>query len=220
MRTALITGISRGIGRAVALKFLNNNYYVIGTSTTGKVSFDHKNLTVFKLNLASKESIESASKEIEKFGNKIDILINNAGIVVEDEANLGSISIDYLRQTLEVNLIGTIDFTEKILPLINKDSYIFNISSRAGSLTGEIYRLNYPSYKISKVGINMFTQILADRLKDFATVSSINPGWVKTDMGGDDAEDEPEVVANDIYKLANLKIDTGKFWFKGYEYPW
>jgi len=220
MKTILITGASRGIGKALAKRFINNGDFVIGTSTTDKANWNNKNLKIFKLNLAEEKSIEDCAKQIRKLNKKINVLINNAGIVVEDEINKTNIDIKYLRETLEVNLIGTINFTERVIPLMYLGGHIINISSAAGSLQGP-YRENYPCYRISKVALNMVTRILALRLDEKITVSSVHPGWVKTDMGGEEADMEPEEAAEYIFKLANSNIETGQFWFKGKKfYPW
>jgi NAD(P)-dependent dehydrogenase (short-subunit alcohol dehydrogenase family) len=79
---------------------------------------------------------------------------------------------------------------------------------------------HYPSYKISKTAINMYTRTLALRLKDQVTVSSVNPGWVKTDMGGEDADITPEEATENIFKFAISKPDSGLFWFNGEMMPW
>ena len=220
MKIILITGVSRGIGKATAQRFLKNGDFVIGTSTRGVANWKHKNLKIFELNLAQPNSIINCVTKIKEFNKRIDILINNAGMVVEDEINKLAIDIKYLRETLEVNLIGTIDFTEKIIPLMNKGGHIINISSSSGSLEYTAYTLNYPAYRISKVALNMVTRILAIRLKGKITVSSVHPGRVKTDMGSSDADMEPEEAAEYIFKLANSKIQTGQFWFKGKKFLW
>ena len=219
MKTILITGISRGIGKATAQRFLKNGDFVIGTSTKGVANWKHKNLKIFEFNLSHSNSIKNCDKKIERLNKKIDVLINNAGIVVEDEINKPTIDTEYLRETLEVNLIGTINFTEGIIPLMNSKGHIINISSSAGSLNGS-YRLNYPAYRISKTALNMVTRILAVRLNGKIIVSSVHPGRVKTDMGSLDADMKPEEAAQDIFKLANSKIQTGQFWFKGKKFPW
>ena len=237
MKTVLITGIGRGIGRALAEKFLIESYRVIGTSTTGKVDFTHPNLVVHQLDLTVPESIDRCcadiAKAIEKSSQGIYILINNAGVMFDEDET--SVVVDKLRKTLEVNLIGTIDFTEHIVPLMKKSGHIVSLSSSAGSLadTESIaksrFPYHYPAYKISKCALNMYTRSLALRLKhedapaggaDFITVSSINPGWVKTAIGGDDADLTPEQSAENIYKLAISKPETGQFWFNGEKYPW
>jgi NAD(P)-dependent dehydrogenase (short-subunit alcohol dehydrogenase family) len=220
MKTILITGVSRGIGRALAKRFLDNGDFVIGTSIKGITDLRSADLAVFSLDLSKPESIKECAEKICALGRKIDIQINNAGMVIEKEVSQPKINIDYLRQTLEVNLIGTIDFTERVIDLLNNGGHLINISSRAGSLAHTEYTLNYPDYRISKTAINMVTKILALRLKGKVTVSSVHPGWVKTDMGGDEADITPEEAAEDIFKLANSKVETGQFWFKGEKFPW
>ncbi len=184
------------------------------------MAFTHENLKVFRLDLSDPKSIERCADEIRDFGRKIDILINNAGIAVEEEATEPHVVTEYLRKTLEVNLVGVVDFTERIIPLMNKGGQIINISSRAGSLAHTEYTLNYPAYRISKAALNMVTRILAVRLAGKIKVSSIHPGWVKTDMGGDEADITPEEVAEDIFTLINSDVETGQFWFKGEKFPW
>ena len=137
MKTALITGISRGIGKALAEKFLTEGHVVIGTSLSGTVDFSHEKLTVHQLDLTSSQSIRVCTEAIKKSDTKIDILVNNAGALFDEEET--NVIIDKLRQTLEVNLIGTIDFTEHIIHAINKDGHIVNVSSSAGSLGGESF---------------------------------------------------------------------------------
>jgi len=230
-KTVLITGVGRGIGKALAEKFLAENYNVIGTSQTGTVDFEHKNLKVFKLDLSVSESIKKCTDDISstlnKNNSKIDFLINNAGAMPDSEEI--HVIIDKLRKTLEINLIGTIDLTEQIIPSINNSGHIVNISSQAGSIseadiladTHEPY--HYPAYKISKAAINMYTRTLAVRMNHEKTgiiVSSVHPGWVRTDMGGSDAPMLPAEAAKYIYDLAISHPETGQFWFKGQKYPW
>src|SRR6266481_3950427 len=145
MKTVLITGASRGIGRALAERFLSNGDFVIGTYVNNADAWTHDNLKFVQLDLSQPESIKKCAEVISEIGKKIDILINNAGMVVEEEVDLPTISTDYLRKTLEVNLIGTTDFTEQIIPLMNQGGHIINTSSRAGSLGSTEYNLNYPS---------------------------------------------------------------------------
>jgi NAD(P)-dependent dehydrogenase (short-subunit alcohol dehydrogenase family) len=231
MKTVLITGIGRGIGKALAQKFLTEGWQVSGTSQTGSVDYSNANLKVFQLDLTSADSIEKCAEAIasdmSKSGAKINILLNNAGVLLDDEET--RVVIEKLRETLEVNVIGAIDWTEQIIPSINNDGHIINVSSQAGSLEDvEVFKhshapLRYPAYKISKCAINMYTRTLALRLSHEGTgiiVSSVHPGWVKTDMGGDDAPTTPEEAAENIYKLAISRPETGQFWYNGKKYPW
>lgn len=227
MKTALITGVGRGIGKALAQKFLKEGWNVIGTSQSGKIDYEYKNLKVFGLEMTSNDSVEALIGELGKNGTKLDMLINNAGILVDNDDT--KVTVDNLKKTMSVNLFGTIELTERMISKMNASSHIINISSSAGSLTGATdlrtthYPYHYPAYKISKAALNMYTRTLATRLNNEGSsiiVSSVHPGWVKTDMGGDDAPITPEEAATDIYKLAISNPETGQFWYKGNKYPW
>ncbi len=227
MKTALITGVGRGIGKALADKFLSEGWKVIGTVQSTAASTPHKNLSVYQLDLANPLSIAKRAEQIGRMEPRIDVLINNAGIMPDkDEVRVVP---SKLRETLEVNLIGTIDFTERIIPIMNKEGHVVNMSSQAGSLaeadimedTHEPY--HYPAYKISKTALNMYTRTLAVRMDHEKTgiiVSSVHPGWVKTDMGGEEAPTTPEQAAVEIFKLAVSRPETGQFWYNGQKFPW
>ena len=228
MKTVLITGISRGIGKALAQRFLTADFRVIGTSTTGRVDSTHANLQVIRLDLSDPKSIEHSAKTLTDLGIKIDIFINNAGILEDDGET--KVIINKLRKTLEVNLIGTIDLTERIIPLIAENGHILNMSSMASSLNDTVatanlhYPYNYPAYKISKCALNMYTRTLAMRLAHedsrHIIVSAVHPGWVKTDMGGDEAPISPADAAEHIFQLAISKPETGQFWFRNKKWMW
>jgi len=227
MKTVVITGVSRGIGKALAQKFLAEGYSVIGTYQSGPVDYSDNNLKAFPLDLTVDGSIKDFTEKLTSSGTRIDILINNAGALLdEDETH---IMIDKLRKTLEVNLIGTANLTERMIQNIDKGGHIVCLSSQAGSIQ-EMDRIkdshepyHYPAYKISKAALNMYVRTLAVRLnhENFdIVVSAIHPGWVKTDMGGEEAPVTPEEAANDIYVLAVSRPETGQFWYKGEKYPW
>jgi len=218
MKTILITGVSRGIGKALAQKFIANGDFVIGTSTDGLLDWSHENLLVIPLQLSSPESVTVCAEKIRAADKAIDILINNAGMWSEKDEG-PEVNIDALRETLEVNLLGTINFTQQLLPALGEDVHILNVSSRQGSMQST-HNSSEPAYKISKASLNMFTRTLAFRLGDKAIVSAVHPGWIKTDMGGEEADMKPEEAAEDIFKLANSKVETGQFWFKGQKFPW
>ncbi len=209
MKTLLITGGSRGIGLATVKAFLKENYTVITTSTTGKVPIQDPNLKVFKLDLGNASSIESLVKDLGD--TRIDILINSAGIANKKE---NKINIEELRKTIDVDLIGMIDLTNRLLPLINEKGVIINISSEFGSLT-EDWGNRVPSYRIAKAAINMFTRNFYDdadvKVKKIK-VYSFDPGWVKTDMGGPDAERIPEEPAKELLELAESDFKSGLFY--------
>ncbi len=219
MKTIVITGASSGIGKAAAEKFLTEGWQVKGTSTDGN-GWVYERIEWVALDLTDPKSIERAAGELVDSG-PFDALINNAGIYDEDNDREGEpVSIPSLRRTLEINLIGTIDFTERILPALSDGAHIISLGSGWGSLT-ENRSSDAPAYSISKAGLSMYTRRLSARLVPrHITVSILSPGWTKTDMGGSDA---PRVVAEpaeEIYSLATSDVPSGRFWERGKERSW
>jgi NAD(P)-dependent dehydrogenase (short-subunit alcohol dehydrogenase family) len=123
MKTTLITGVGKGIGKALADKFLAEGWFVLGAHhQTGPKQ--HENMLSFPLELSSPQSINT--------GRKIDVLINNAGVLLDMEET--KILMPKLRGTLEINLFGTIDLTERLIPLVVSGGHIVTVTSSAGSL--------------------------------------------------------------------------------------
>jgi len=210
---------------ATAKKFLSEGWQVVGTSTSGRMDLEHEHLKNFQLDLSDSASIEiTADKILSAIGN-IDVLVNNAGVALDswDEG----VNMEKVRKTFEVSLFGLIDFTEKMLPVINSGGHIVNLDSRYGSFSMPIDDDTSIGYRMAKASLNMYTRFLAFRLQDKKiTVSSIDPGWVKTDMGFAGATEDskpdrdPVEPAREIYDLVNSDIDSGCFWYKGAKREW
>lgn len=219
MKHGIVTGSSRGIGLAtVELLTKHSNFKVIGSSTSGNHLLDNVNFKCFKLDLANSDSI---AEFVENLGDvKLDFLINNAGILLEkwDESN---INMRQLKNTFDINFFGTIELTEKLLPLLNKEAHIVNITSDWGSFSEQNFDAFQPHYKMSKAALNMYTKLLAKRLDNKEIiVSSLDPGWTQTDMGGQEASRKPEEVANDILNLLSNNVKSGQFWRQGKIREW
>ncbi len=225
MGTIIITGASRGIGLATAKKFLERGWRVVGTYRANQVPIQSPNLTSVQLDLASPESIEATAQAIRETAPHIDVLVNSAGIILDatdTAADLGKI-----RQTFEVDLFGLIDLTERLLPHMGKGSHIINVDSAYGAMSLPIDDETSTGYRLAKVALNMYTRTLAFHLKDKnVTVSSLDPGWVKTDMGyiasteSEQPNREPSEVADDIYRLATEAVESGRFWLLGKQREW
>ncbi len=228
MKTVVITGVSRGIGLAISKKFLAEGWRVIGTYSKTPIPISSPDLISIKMDQGSRESIENATEEIKKSTSNIDALINNAGIILD--AVDSSIDIEKIKQTFEVDLFGVVDVTEKLLPLMSVGSHIVNIDSQYGSFSFPIDDTTSTGYRLAKAALNMYTRILAFRLKSKKiVVSSLDPGWVKTDMGIQAATElekpdrEPEEPAEDIYNLVtnvNDISESGYFWRFGQKREW
>ena len=213
MKTGIITGCSRGIGFAtVNLLTKNNDLNIIGTSTTSRCAIRKANFNCFQLNISESKSIQHFINDIGD--TKIDFLINNAGILLEKWDD-SEIDIEQLKQTFNVNLFGTIELTEGLISKIAPHGHIINVTSDWGAFSEENFDEFQPHYKMSKTALNMYTKLLSKRLsKHEITVSSIDPGWTQTDMGGEEALRKPKDVAEDIEHLLNATPESGKFWHK------
>jgi NAD(P)-dependent dehydrogenase (short-subunit alcohol dehydrogenase family) len=167
-------------------------------------------------------------------------LVNNAGVCLENptagdsdpSAGLpGTLSLDILRQTIETNFFGTVTLTQKLLPLIRRApaGRIVNVSSIMGSLTlhadpaSPIYHSSAFAYNASKAALNSFTIHLAYELRHTSIkVNSAHPGWVKTRMGGENADLEVSEGGRTSAWLATLPEDgpTGGYFHAGQPLPW
>lgn len=226
MKTTIITGASRGIGLATAKKFLDEGWRVIGTHNKTSIPIKSPNLISLELDLSLSESIIETTEKIKSLDIAIDVLINNAGVALD--VHDAYADPDKIRQTFEVNLFGLIDLTEKLLPVINEGGHIVNIDSRYGSFSMPIDDETSIGYRMSKAAVNMYTRSLAFRLASRKIiVSSLHPGWVRTDMGfagvtddGKEPDREPQTVADEIYDVTQNVTESGQFWHRGEKCEW
>lgn len=212
-KVVLITGASKGIGKALTDKMLNENFFIIGTSRNGIIKdFENKDFYSLKLDLSNTSSIENAHKEIFDKFKHIDILINNAGIGPDLDTYIPQKKSFNL--TFDVNVTGTVFFTEPLIELIGENGIILNVSSKMGSL--DVCELtDSVAYRMSKSALNMYTKILTNRLKDKIRVASIHPGWVKTTIIKSNLKNgrlTPEQSADNIFEFLTNEFDSGTFW--------
>lgn len=224
-RVAVVTGGNRGIGFEVCRQ-LAKQHQVILTSrdqSKGKAAVEQlqaAGLAVinYSLDVTDSGSVEQLAQFIRNKYGRVDVLVNNAGVLLDYRDSDGSIfntKVDTLQETIETNLYGPLRLSQALVPLMQNHHYgrIVNVSSGAGQLSD--MSSGYPAYRISKTALNALTRILADELKGTnILVNSVCPGWVKTDMGGADATRTPEQGADTIAWLATLPDDgpTGSFW--------
>ncbi len=197
-KIALITGATRGLGFAMTEKLATLGFKVIMAcreERTGKISYQklkNKNLDViFEVCDVEKISdIDNLYNSISKKFDHLDVLINNAGINIEPPSTkIENIDLKLFEKIMNVNLRGSLYMCSKFIPLLkkSKDARIINFASGLAQLS--VPRMGpYPSYSISKTAVNQLTWFLAEELKSTSVkVFSVDPGWVKTDMGGPDA---------------------------------
>ncbi len=199
---------------------------MIGTSTSGKLSYDNERLVPYALDMADADSIAALADRLHQQGERLDVLINNAGVAL-DSHTVG-VDMGKVRRTFEINLFGVLELTEKIFPIVVDGGHIINMDSRYGSFDMPIDDETSIGYRMSKASLNMYTRFLAFRLKGRGTkVSSFHPGWVKTDMGyagvtddGETPDREPAEVAKEIFELAVSDVESGQFWHRGKKTAW
>ena len=202
MSTILITGANRWMWLAWVKKFLSMWRNVIATSRSGTMDMQDDKLIIVQLDLSDKQSIQKLADDLHAKKVSIDVLYNNAWMLI-DWAKM-DMNREELEKTLQVNFIGPVDLTEQIKDLIPSWGKIISTSSMASSLTDATMDGVNPPYRISKAAINMYIHTLSLRLKDKnIRVVALDPGRVKTDMGGADAPTEVWEVAEYVRGLAN-----------------
>lgn len=210
IKTAVITGISSGIGLALAKKLLAGDYQVIGTTRTGRVDdLNHAKLQIISLETTSEVSIRQAVSQIAALTDGVDLLINNAGVAPDVFEVTPAFTA--FTQTLNTNVTGTVFFTEPLLPYLAHGAQIIFISSNMGLPRNAAP--NGPGYRLSKAAINMYAAMLAQRVADrHIRVTPMHPGWVQTKQGGSQAPLTPEQAADGLYEGIVTNTESGKFW--------
>jgi NAD(P)-dependent dehydrogenase (short-subunit alcohol dehydrogenase family) len=198
-KVVLVTGANRGMGLETCRELAAMGYRVLLGSRsleTGKEaaqSLDSDLVEAVKLDVTSATDIEDLAKHIDSSYGHLDVLINNAGIMIDGDGDkstsICAADIDAIEISLRVNTIGPIMLINALLPLMERvaDARIVNVSSGMGQLAemgGE-----FPGYRISKTALNAMTRIYAAELDAGKfKVNTLCPGWVRTDMGGDNAD--------------------------------
>lgn len=225
MQTILITGANRGLGLALTRVFLEKSHCVIATVrdpqratalTELKEEQGKEHLQILPLEVTDGSSAKAAAAELLSAGTRLDVLVNNAGVHPEDGTeSFGQMSPDDFLEAWKVNFMGVVHVCHSFLPLLQQGSNprLVNISSGAGSVGTRDNHQRY-AYGASKAALNHLTRGLAHELKSVGvTVVALSPGWVRTDMGGPDAELAPEESARAMAKtILGLDLNwTGQF---------
>ena len=230
MKTALVTGANKGIGREVALQLAKKGFHMFigarnrhaGRKAAEEIAKQGGKATFLEIDINYNESVTGAAREFAKIVDHLDVLVNNAGIMMDGDDAILEVSDDIFRKTIETNVLGALRVTRAFAPLLAKSKAprVINVSSGGGQLTGGADGWS-PAYCISKTALNGVTSQLAAALPKFA-VNSVCPGWVRTDMGGSNATRSVEEGADTIVWLATdapQKL-TGKFLRDRKEIPW
>jgi NAD(P)-dependent dehydrogenase (short-subunit alcohol dehydrogenase family) len=244
-KIAFITGGNRGIGFQTALELKDAGVKVIigsrdlaqGEEAVAKLRAAGVDADVIQFDITKAGDPKAAYDYFDKHFGRLDILVNNAGIAAGKfpgkgpEHSAAEVPADVLHRIFETNFFAQVALTNTLLPLLKKSEAgrIVNLSSILGSLTlhadpnSPIYHAKSFAYDASKTALNAYTVHLAYELRHTnIKVNSAHPGWVKTDMGGDQATMELSEGAKTSFELATLPADgpKGTFSHLGQPLPW
>ncbi len=239
-KTALITGANKGIGLETARQLGKQNITVLvgardlakGKAAADELRGEGIDARPIEIDVDNEQSIRQAAAQVEKDFGRLDILINNAGVMLQEaDTKVVDMPLEVWRRTFETNVFGLIATTQAFLPLLRKSEAgrIVNLSSILASITyhakpgSPVYDAKRPAYDVSKSAVNAYTVHLAYELKDTKIkVNAAHPGWVKTEMGGEGAVMEIVDGAKTSVQLATLGEDgpNGVFVHMGNPLPW
>jgi NAD(P)-dependent dehydrogenase (short-subunit alcohol dehydrogenase family) len=242
MKVALISGANKGLGLETGRQLGKLGYTVLlgardamkGEIAARQLRDDGVDARVVKLDVTRQADIDALAKLIAKEFGALDVLVNNAGVMVEKSWTVNTTSetrVEDLRATFESNVFAVVAVTNAMLPLLKKATAarVVNVSSILGSVSlqatkgSPTYSTKLFAYNASKAALNMFTIHLAHELRGTKIkVNSAHPGWVKTDMGGSAAPMDVVAGAKTEVELATLPEDgpTGGFFHMGKAIAW
>lgn len=218
---AIVTGGNRGIGHEICKELSRAGCNVVLTSRNEEegrravAKLDHHDNVAFRrLDVTDSKDIASLRDWILKTQGRVDILINNAGVYLDEGVSVFDVDENIMHDTLAVNFYGVFHMCRAFVPIMRQNGYgrIVNVSSGYGAMSemgGYV-----AAYRISKAALNALTLIMANELRDGnIKVNAVCPGWVRTDMGGGMAPLSPEAAARDIvhFALVDSKGPTGSF---------
>jgi len=222
MQRVLVTGSNRGIGLEFVRQLLARGDRVYAAcrhpgralALTELAGAHPGHLNVLPLEADKERSIAELVRETTALTESLDVLINNAGMLVSGE-RFGALTAKPMSETFATNVIGPLLLTQALTPLLEKGRHakVLNITSELGSIA-ETETFGTPSYSISKAALNMATRQLAAALRERGvTVICAHPGWVKTDMGGAGATLTPQASVCGLLKVLDTikPADTGAF---------
>jgi len=231
-KVAAVTGGNKGVGLALCRRLAREGCAVVlaardekkGGRACAELKKEGLEVQFHPLDVRDIDSARALAAFIEREFGRLDILVNNAAILIDRSKRALTIDLPSLRETLETNLYGPLRLAQALAPLMRKSGggRVVNVSSWFGSMA-EMQGGGYAGYRVSKACLNALTRILADELKGAGIlVNAACPGWVRTDMGGAGAPLSPDEGADTPAWLALLPDGgpTGGFFQSRRAYAW
>ncbi len=220
-KIAVVTGSHKGLGYAIAKKLAQTEDIQVvitsrnpndGLAAQARLKNEGVQTDYHPLDVTSDESVQQFMEWLQKTYGRVDILVNNAGVnptMQPEESSLLTVQMEVMLSTFSTNVLAVARITQAVLPMMQAQNYgrIVNVSTEMASLNSmpsDYYPLA-PSYRLSKVGLNGLTALLAKELQGTnILVNAYSPGWMKTDMGGESAPFTAEEGAETAVYLAIL----------------
>ena len=228
MKNIFITGGNRGIGKGLVKEFSKDNNVIFSARNTEKAqliidTLGGKNIDHVIMDVGDSESVQKGIKNLKSRITSVDVLINNAGILIPglkhkiDAIDTGD---DSIMKTFNINTVGALRVCKAVIPLMPPKSRIINISSGMGQMEG--MGTGSLAYRLSKSALNAMTIVLSQELMGKSIkVNAICPGWVQTDMGGYEATLTVKESAESIKKFTlSDNFPNGRFLRHGEELVW
>jgi NAD(P)-dependent dehydrogenase (short-subunit alcohol dehydrogenase family) len=226
----VVTGGNRGIGLEICRQLAGRGARVVltarqpeaGKEAAQRLAAQKLAAQFHVLNVTDPASGAALRDHLERAFGRLDVLINNAGIFSKEDGPGLDVELETVRATLETNTLAPLHLSQTMAPLLKRSgtARIINVSSGMGALSD--MEGGYAAYRISKTALNAVTRILAAELRGAVAVNSVCPGWVRTDMGGANAErDVSEGAAGIVWLALEAPRDlTGKFVRDREVIPW
>ncbi|HEU5470405.1 MAG TPA: SDR family oxidoreductase [Actinophytocola sp.] len=236
-KIALVTGANKGIGKEIARQLGRLGMTVLvaardegrGRAAAEELVAAGIDARPVPLDVTDPESVATAAKLVEREHGRMDLLVNNAGIVADGDRE-GAATVETFQRTYATNVVGVLTVTRAMLPLLRKASEpgVVNLSSELGSIAtlsdpnGQWAGVRLYAYNSSKAALNMVTVMLANELRaDGITVNAVSPGYCATDLNGHQGYRTPEQGAADAVRVATRPDRaTGGFHGEHGPLPW
>ena len=211
MPTALITGANKGIGFEVARQLGQRGFHVLlsarseerGLKAVAQLRAEGTRVDFVPMEVSKVESIQAAVPIVQSLVDKLDVLVNNAGILLQADKNILTVEDELIFDTMHTNAIGPLLIARSFAKMLERGSRIINVSSGGGAICSGISTWA-PIYCISKTTINAITLQLASAFQSKGVlVNAVCPGWVRTDMGGSAADRSVAKGAETIVWMAS-----------------
>jgi NAD(P)-dependent dehydrogenase (short-subunit alcohol dehydrogenase family) len=230
-QVALVTGGNRGIGYELVKQLALNGFKVIlasrdpemGHEAAQRLKESNLDVSFVVMDVDNQESIHQAAITVNERYGRLDVLINNAGVYLEENKKLVAMDPSVLERTMTTNFFGAYHVIRSFIPLMEKQGYgrIINVSSEYGAMSEMSYQ-GVGAYKLSKFALNGLTRLVAAEINGDIKINAVDPGWVSSDMGGSSAPRTPRQAAESILWLATIGPEgpNGGFFRDGKRIDW